>query len=847
MLTSEDHAMILRSGVVSLLVRVVRVVVLAIIVPAIFGNSAMADEPLSSDGASSANSPTESIRPVEPRRYQPNVEPARIVEEIPNALFRAQTLSAEEASIPVLRLDLPAPSAVATQMASEPSGRPPKIGFNRRIADFLERSVATSRSWQWQTLASGERVTRLQIVSPGASALRVGVRVRGLPLQGELRFFSGQANQGRAYRIRAKDVLQLIERNRSAGERAGSDPDVYWSPTLEGDKAVVEIRLESQADSSKVDLEIDAVSHLVVDPRQSNTPLPNAAARCNLDVNCYSTINQNGEDISNAVARIVFSTTEGTFVCTGTLLADRADSKIPFFLTARHCISTTAEASSLETAWFYESSVCNSNTQSTSTQTRSGGATLLETYTNNDMTLLRLNEQPPAGVVYSGWFSDAPGEQYTAIHHPRGDWKKISFGVERSRLSCDLASGAQEFTCFANQAGPFFELLIDRGVTEQGSSGSGVFKDNAYLIGTLTGGDGICNNASSIYGRFQVGYDSGIKKWLENDKIGNLENPQPSSYQSGITVISGWACIPDANRGSPEIGQVVIEIDGNTTMQASYGTMREDTRSVCGDDNNGFGLLLNTNRLGTGTHTVRALADGYEIGRASFTVTTLGVEYLGGVDAAYEVPNFPTTGQKVVIRWQENLQNFVISSHNASASQLQTMPLASETSAIPELQRSVINPVAAPIAPQASAALLGYLENPQPASYLSGITILSGWACDPNAEIKRVDVEIDGSPLQASYGTERLDTVGVCGDTNNGWGLLFNTNRFGDGPHTARALVDGAELGRADFTVTTLGTDYLRGVGGTYRLMDFPKNGDSVVVTWQESVQNFVIREANVR
>jgi len=39
----------------------------------------------------------------------------------------------------------------------------------------------------------------------------------------------------------------------------------------------------------------------------------------------------------------------------------------------------------------------------------------------------------------------------------------------------------------------------------------------------------------------------------------------------------------------------------------------------------------------------------------------------------------------------------------------------------------------------------------------------------------------------------------------------------------------------------------LRGVGGTYRLMDFPKDGDSVVVTWQESSQNFSIAGASVR
>jgi len=811
----------------------------------LLGNDAVADESLFSNEASSANS-SAGIRPVEPRRYQPAAEPARIVEEIPNTLFRAQAFRADEADVPVLRLDLPAPSAAAAQIASEPPIRPRQIGFNRRIADFLEQSLATSRSWRWQTLASGERITRLQIASPGAAALRVGIRVRELPLQGELRFFSGQADRGRAYRIRTKDVLQLVEQNRSAGERAGSNPDVYWSPVLEGEKAIVEIRLKSQADLDKVDLEIDAVSHLLIDPKQSSIIFPNAAANCNLDVNCYSTVNQNGDDISNAVARMIFTSSEKTFICTGTLLADRMDSKTPFFLTAHHCISTAAEASSLETTWFYESSACNSDTQSADTRSRSGGATLLEAYVNNDMTLLRLNEQPPAGVVYAGWFSDSLSEQYTAIHHPAGDWKKISFGTHEGLYSCGIDSSDQ-FTCLLNPAGNFFGIFIDKGWLEGGSSGSGVFKDNAYLVGTLTGGNGVCNNDFDYYGRFQVGYDNGINKWLENKKIGNLENPSPSSYQSGITLISGWACVPGANQGTPEIGQVTIEIDGSTVLQAGYGTKRGDTRSVCGDDDNGFGLLINTNGLGDGAHSLRALADGQEIGRASFTVTTLGVDYLKGVEAAYVVPDFPYSGQNVVLRWQEHLQNFAIAARNVSNNQRVAEQAKAGTEIMPELRRLAVDSAVARTVPQASATSSGYLENPQPASYLSGIALFSGWACRSDAEIGRVDVEIDGTLYRASYGTKRGDTREICGDSDNGWGLLFNVGLLSDGSHIARALVDGSELGRANFSVTTLGTDYLRGAGGTYRLMDFPKTGDSVVVTWQESVQNFVIKEANVR
>ncbi len=79
--------------------------------------------------------------------------------------------------------------------------------------------------------------------------------------------------------------------------------------------------------------------------------------------------------------------------------------------------------------------------------------------------------------------------------------------------------------------------------------------------------------------------------------------------------------------------------------------------------------------------------------------------------------------------------------------------------------------------------------------------------------------------LNAAYGTIREDTASVCGNTNNGFGLLFNWNRLGDGVHTARALADGREFGRARLLVTTLGEEFLTGVSGAYRLPDFPRQG----------------------
>ena len=71
--------------------------------------------------------------------------------------------------------------------------------------------------------------------------------------------------------------------------------------------------------------------------------------------------------------------------------------------------------------------------------------------------------------------------------------------------------------------------------------------------------------------------------------------------------------------------------------------------------------------------------------------------------------------------------------------------------------------------------VVGYLENPGDESYQSGIGMLSGWTCA--ADVVAIEIETAGGQVLAqavAYGTARRDTHGVCGDTDNGFGLLFN-------------------------------------------------------------------------
>ncbi len=291
-----------------------------------------------------------------------------------------------------------------------------------------------------------------------------------------------------------------------------------------------------------------------------------------------------------------------------------------------------------------------------------------------------------------------------------------------------------------------------------------------------------------------------------------FENPAPASFQSGVRVLSGWVC---------DAATVELELvpDGGVpqTWVPALGTSQADTAGVCGADTRGtgFGLLYNWNLLGDGVHTVRVV-DGVVLAERQMTVTTLGEhpaqEFRRDLAATTEVADFPAIGETTTLRWEQALQNFVIA-HGAGG--------GGGAQVTPEQAR---------------------LGNPAPGSYQSGIGVLSGWVC----EAERVELVFEpatGTTFreEAGYGTARLDTAEVCGDTDNGFGLLFKWNRLGDGQHTVRAYADGEEFAHNTFNVTTLGEEFATDLQKAHAIEDFPTPGQTTTIAWQEAQQNFVI------
>src|SRR5258708_3756459 len=150
---------------------------------------------------------------------------------------------------------------------------------------------------------------------------------------------------------------------------------------------------------------------------------PSADSGCGIDGACVGTGTRSIiASYRHAVGELFFVVDGSGFACTGGLLNDKLSSGTPYLLTANHCISTQAAASTLQVFWDYTSNSCNGTAPALDVLPQSNGATLLATSVRSDFAFLKLASVPP-NRFFLGWTTAAvaDGTVISRLSHPCPD------------------------------------------------------------------------------------------------------------------------------------------------------------------------------------------------------------------------------------------------------------------------------------------------------------------------------------------------------------------------------------------------------------------------------------------
>jgi len=199
----------------------------------------------------------------------------------------------------------------------------------------------------------------------------------------------------------------------------------------------------------------------------------------------------------------------------------------------------------------YEHTTCNQS--ATPVAQSITGSTLRASSANSDMALMELSSAPPANynVYYAGWINDGlAATQATGIHHPSGDVKKIS--RDNSTLTSNTWGGTS-----ANSH--WLVPSWDDGVTEGGSSGSGLWDQNHRLVGQLHGGASVCGGGdlSDLYGKFSLSWTGG---GTNSTRLSNWLDPQTT----GATAVDGWDPNSPAVAYDARINSIISPLDNGS-------------------------------------------------------------------------------------------------------------------------------------------------------------------------------------------------------------------------------------------------------------------------------------------
>ncbi|HUP48581.1 MAG TPA: trypsin-like peptidase domain-containing protein, partial [Thermoanaerobaculia bacterium] len=393
-----------------------------------------------------------------------------------------------------------------------------------------------------ESLSGGDFIWTAGFASPGAGALRLNLS-RLEPSHASVYIYSTGGEVHGPY-------------------RAAGIGESFWTNTVFDSSIYVEVRFKLGAEE-RVHLEILELLHIehpefappaepVVRVSELRDQYP-----CFTQVPCVPSSEFSATalaDRSRAIGQMNYVEGGSSWVCSGSLLVDQdANTVIPWFLTANHCIGSQAVANTLEILWDYKRSTCTGTAPNRSSMPRQLGSQLMTTSSHQgglDVSLLRLNSAPPGSRWYLGWnaqtdLANTANITLYRLHHPGGEPMHYQRQASLGTLQGATPGYVYSQVTYAASAG--------------GSSGSPIFTfdstSGAQVVGSLTG--------------VVAATEEDLKKYCEYDKYLKKDSAFHSSFSLLAPYISS---VPSQPQACVQSSTTICLVNNRFSVRVGYNT-----------------------------------------------------------------------------------------------------------------------------------------------------------------------------------------------------------------------------------------------------------------------------------
>ena len=387
-----------------------------------------------------------------------------------------------------------------------------------RFGVLLPVDISPESSGKWEKVPDGGVIWRVGVTVPGAKALSACFDKFVLPEGGKLFLYNPSESQ----------VIGAFTSQNNV-------PGGYFATELiAGDRLIIEYYQPSGIIlSPSIHLYSINYAYRGVELLDDLKEGENTAGKCEVNLICPE--GDSWQYQGKGVVRLFIIKGGSSYWCSGSVINNVRNNKIPYVLTADHCFEGASPTDLQQWVFYFgfDSPTCQ-NPPIYPTPKSMTGATLKAHggnggETGSDFCLVLLNQGIPDtfNVYFNGWSrKDTTSPSGVCIHHPEGDLKKIST-YNKPLITANYNGNPNpchwEVTWIAT--------LDGHGVTEGGSSGSPLFDNHGRIVGTLTGGDSSCDTADldlpDYYGKFSWSWDKNgvdsttrLKDWLDPDSTG---------------------------------------------------------------------------------------------------------------------------------------------------------------------------------------------------------------------------------------------------------------------------------------------------------------------------------------